>query len=75
MMKTVFFESLRYKLITKKWFLLRLLSWYSYNDSDSQKENQLLLSLLGLGQMCGYFGFESVDFVNFGYIDGLCLVY
>ena len=44
-MKTVFFESLRYKFITKKWFLLRLLSWYSYYDSDSQKENQLLLLL------------------------------
>ena len=45
-MKTVFFESLRYKFITKKKrFLLRLLSWYSYYDSDSQKENQLLLLL------------------------------
>ena len=41
-MKTGVFESLLYKIITKKDFLFRLVSLYLFYDSGSQKENQLL---------------------------------
>ena len=39
-MKTDVFESLHYKIIKNR--ILRILSLYSFYDSSSQKENQLL---------------------------------